>query len=341
MKYPLIPLLILPSLFSFSQYCENFNGTSKTELDSLGWDAAPNNGWSINKTGAYDGKSAFLNAGIGGSIDLLTECNISNSMSDTVTFQYTFSFGTGFFMVGIQSAYSSPGIGVVWLDTLPVVSTWTSYSLAFISPFNPYKLVFHLSNTTSSCKIGIDDLCFSNSTQEGICVLLPVELNYFTAEPVYSGEGIPEISLSWETESELNTKSFIVLRSRNQLEFETITEVDAAGYSYLPITYSYKDKVFCPGEYYYRLKLLDNDDTYTFSNIVNVSIQDPQAWTFGSGVLQNISGDNLDIVIYTSTGLIVYHQHLSTGSTIDLRFLSPGIYFVKNASHSVKEISIF
>ena len=341
MRCLLVSLLFAP-LLSWSQYCEDFNSDSKTVLDSLGWDATPNNGWSVVKTGAYEGRSCFLNAGIGGSINLLSECNISNSTNETVSFQYTFNFGSGLFMVGVQSAYNPPNTGVLWLDTVENVGTWTAYSLSFTSPFNPYRIVFNLTNTSSSSKIGIDDLCFANSTEEGICVLLPVELTYFTADPVNSGELTPEIRLSWGTESELNSKSFIVLRSRNQLEFESIAEMNAAGYSSAPIEYSYTDKVSSAGQYYYRLKQLDLDGTYTFSNIVAVSVQGVQpTWSFTNGILHNISNSNVDLVIYSSTGMIVYTHSLSTGSTMDLRFLPPGIYFARDASHVVKAISIF
>src|ERR1043165_7621604 len=120
MKKIIWSLILLPQL-ALCQYCENFNTLSKTQLDSIGWDGSPNSGWSVVSSGAYQGKSAFLSAGIGSILNFVSPCFSSNSSTETISFVYTFKNGNGIFRVGIQDAFAATGTGVIWLYTLPIV----------------------------------------------------------------------------------------------------------------------------------------------------------------------------------------------------------------------------
>lgn len=330
-------------LASLSQYCEYFETYSKTQLDSMGWDGSPNSGWSVSKTGGYSGKSLFLNAGIGSYMDLGSECNTSVNAKDTISFQYTFSSGSGIFAIGIQDGFATPGTSITWLDTLPVVSVWTYYSLSYPVLYNPYKITFHIESTSASNKIGIDNLCFSNSDAIGICMILPIELSDFSAEVinVEPNAASNKVQLSWVTQSEINTNSFVILRSGNNLSFDSVGIVKASGNSNLPIYYSYTDVPGSTGNFYYRLKMLDNDDSYTFSNTASAYILGNNPLVFASGVIQNTSGDEALLSIFSVEGKLVYSGNVVANSKIDLRFLLPGIYFVRHSQDQVMSIAIF
>jgi hypothetical protein len=73
--------------------------------------------------------------------------------------------------------------------------------------------------------------------------------------------------LTWKTQTEINTKNFEIERSANGVNFTSIGAVNAAGNSVTERNYNYTDAGM-PAVAYYRLKLVDNDARFTYSNVV-------------------------------------------------------------------------
>ena len=96
-------------------------------------------------------------------------------------------------------------------------------------------------------------------------ILLPLTLAGFSAEKAGN-----DIQLRWETVSEQNTEVFKIERSRDGVNYSGIGEVAAAGNSASAKSYSYLDKHAVSGTNYYRLKMVDIDQKYTYSKIVAV-----------------------------------------------------------------------
>jgi len=102
---------------------------------------------------------------------------------------------------------------------------------------------------------------------------VPVELLAFTASIRNS-----EIRLLWSTASELNNRGFEIERSVSDKDnFVTIGFVDGKGSSTEINYYSFIDNPQLSGvnQLYYRLKQVDFDGTYSYSDIVNVSYDVP------------------------------------------------------------------
>jgi len=102
-----------------------------------------------------------------------------------------------------------------------------------------------------------------------ICCLIP----FTNAEVIYSapmkGKELPIGNLlEWGTVSESNSKSFIVERSFDGLDFENIGSVDAAGESEDEQSYRYLDIEKYEETAFYRLKQLDQDGNYEYSETV-------------------------------------------------------------------------
>lgn len=95
---------------------------------------------------------------------------------------------------------------------------------------------------------------------------LPIELDYFTADQ----QGTRN-TLRWRTLSEENTSHFIVEHSTDGLNFSELGSVKARGFSTTPIEYVFSDKNQFP-VVYYRLKSVDNDGTYSLSDITMVKL---------------------------------------------------------------------
>jgi hypothetical protein len=101
---------------------------------------------------------------------------------------------------------------------------------------------------------------------------LPLELVTFSGL-LYNNTTL----LKWITENELNTSHFIVERSIDGVRYDGIGSVKATHNSNGKANYHLADKdvlTLNAGIIYYRLKLIDGDAAYRYSNVITVSIQD-------------------------------------------------------------------
>jgi hypothetical protein len=121
-------------------------------------------------------------------------------------------------------------------------------------------------NTTLITDWGFDQVApFHLDTQ----MIIPVELTSFSANV---NEG--NVILNWSTATEANNQGFEVQRSLNG-EFVTVGFVQGNGTTTETKTYSYIDKNINDGSYSYRLKQVDFDGTFEYSNVVEVEVLAP------------------------------------------------------------------
>ena len=97
---------------------------------------------------------------------------------------------------------------------------------------------------------------------------LPLIMSMF--ETKESGNSI---LLSWTTELELATDRFIIEHSPTGRDFVAISEIASVGNSDFITNYSFMHEDPVYGENYYRLKMVDLDGSYTYSNIRLTTIQ--------------------------------------------------------------------
>ncbi|MCX8019893.1 MAG: hypothetical protein N2747_05310 [Chitinophagaceae bacterium] len=79
-----------------------------------------------------------------------------------------------------------------------------------------------------------------------------------------------DVHLNWKTLSEVDTKEFIVERSTDGIQFAAIASKPATGNSISPVNYSLVDANMQVPVYYYRIKLIDNDGKFSYSNVALV-----------------------------------------------------------------------
>jgi hypothetical protein len=96
---------------------------------------------------------------------------------------------------------------------------------------------------------------------------LPVQLVQFIANKNDDGS----VKLSWATSQEQNSNYYDVERSGDQADWTTIGSVKAKGYASTTSNYSFTDKLPLDGNGYYRLKMVDLDGKFKYSNTVSVS----------------------------------------------------------------------
>lgn len=98
------------------------------------------------------------------------------------------------------------------------------------------------------------------------CTPLPIELLYFNVEMNSCTENI----LTWSTATELNNKTFELERSNDGMNFHKITEINGAGNSTSVLKYKYSDMNLELGINYYRLKQVDYDGQFKYTNLISV-----------------------------------------------------------------------
>ena len=96
---------------------------------------------------------------------------------------------------------------------------------------------------------------------------IPVELVGFFAQANKGG-----VLLTWATASETNNKMFEVQRKSNNLKYTTVAQVNGSGTSTHKKFYSYLDSNVEPGNYMYRLKQIDFDGRFEYSNEIEVYV---------------------------------------------------------------------
>ena len=102
--------------------------------------------------------------------------------------------------------------------------------------------------------------------QDALNIPLPVELSSFAAKVTNEN-----IQLNWTTETEVNNFGFNIERKANQDEWRKIGFVTGYGNSNSPKSYVFVDNNLTGGShFFYRLKQLDTDGSFEYSEIVEV-----------------------------------------------------------------------
>jgi hypothetical protein len=170
-------------------------------------------------------------------------------------------------------------IVVVNLDaTPPTAQFWTATNpsnLTLIAEWDwtqagtkPAQLAVNdFFGATGTDEMYIDDYRMDNTLPP----IIPVELTSFAANVNNNGQ----VVLNWETATELNNLMFEIERKSEGSEFHTIGYVNGAGTTTLPQQYSYLDATVNTGTYSYRLKNVDYDGRYYFSDAVEVDVKGP------------------------------------------------------------------
>ena len=102
---------------------------------------------------------------------------------------------------------------------------------------------------------------------------IPVELTAFFAIGVENG-----VMLKWKTATENNNKGFSVERSINNIDFNGIAFINGNGTTTEVKDYEYADVLSKPGIYYYRLKQIDFNGSFNYSNSIEFELNGPSVF---------------------------------------------------------------
>ncbi len=160
---------------------------------------------------------------------------------------------------------------------------------------------------------------------------LPVEMLYFNAMT----EGTGDVDLLWATASENNNDHFELQRSRGGEVFETIGIIGGFGTTTARHDYSFVDPMPYPGVNYYRLKQVDADEGYVYSDVRSVTLEQDRPLH----VYPNPSHDVIRIAGLTGSGAVAVFDEAGQqvpfpaeglmNGIMDVSSLPRGIYIVR------------
>jgi len=148
--------------------------------------------------------------------------------------------------------------------------------------------------------------------------------------------------LQWKSDGEINSKHFVVQHSTNGLSFEDIGIVNTNNSAGVH-TYRFTHPGLSDGTHYYRLKMVDNNETFTLSGIKWVQISNKESirvYPNPAQKLITITGleANGTVSIVTMDGKLV--KQLRTESTTlvtDVSSLPQGMYVLQYNNHGIKQ----
>jgi hypothetical protein len=208
-----------------------------------------------------------------------------------------------------------------------------------------YAAATNATVTVEANRLLTNDADFYNSwylgTRNKTASPLPIELISFEAAP-----GDRFVLLKWNTGSELNNETFDVERSSDGVHFYTIKSIPGSGNSSVELQYQIRDNAPLTGLAYYRLKQIDYDGKYTYSQVISVSFPKahhemqlyPNPYTRGNGALEIIlpQNQNLTLTLFDNMSREIFSKrHLifdtrSSGIRFNLSELnlSSGLYLI-------------
>lgn len=160
---------------------------------------------------------------------------------------------------------------------------------------------------------------------------LPVEGLVLQAAPEGS-----KVRLTWETSQEVNTSHFEIERSLDGDQFVKIGEVTAGGDLPEGANYRSLDPAPLLGTNFYRLRQVDLDGRYAWSNTVLVNFGEEAGIEIFPNPAQNqvqirysgAANTSVDLTIQNALGQMILQRTVSTNLTLDVGQLARGIYLV-------------
>lgn len=171
---------------------------------------------------------------------------------------------------------------------------------------------------------------------------LPVELLTFNAQ-----KKDKTVSVNWKTAQEQNSSHFEVERSAEGSRFTTIGKVTATGNTNALMSYSFPDQTPLKGNNFYRLKLVDDDGSFTYSKIVSLNFNNTGSVVVspnpapGRLHVQLPAGHSYTVLSITDvSGKQVLQRNIASSATgvyIDIHHLPGGMYLLQLSNATERE----
>lgn len=185
-----------------------------------------------------------------------------------LTFQKTDSAGTltdGWTTASGQ--VNTPGeITITGSNGTPLTSSGVLINVVFQESGGPGTGLLQLTDF-------LDDIAAASTTDGILNNAVPVELASFSAQVAENS-----VKLIWITTSETNNFGFDIEKSVDRYSFSKIAFVAGKGTISIPQSYVFNDTEVGLGTFYYRLKQIDTDGSFQYSEILKVETNAPKSF---------------------------------------------------------------
>jgi hypothetical protein len=168
--------------------------------------------------------------------------------------------------------------------------TWTAPTVA-----PAYPVTFYIVGNAGNNGLGTAGDYIYSSTVVANAAVVPVTLSNFSAKQL----GNADVTIQWRTEQEINTGKFDIEKSSDGQVFSILTTYKAQGNSNTAKNYSIVDKnPNTKGEFiYYRLKMIDKDGSFKYSEIVQVSLTTKEITIKNVATIHNALNNSFEVNI--------------------------------------------
>ncbi len=154
---------------------------------------------------------------------------------------------------------------------------------------------------------------------------LPVEMS----TPLQAHLQNQTAHLTWRTETETNNAGFEIQRSKDGIQWQRIGWQAGQGNTSTPYSYTYTDENPLSGTSYYRLKQLDFDGNFSYSNIADLHYERNTSINVYPNPVRDMLYINTELpvqqaIIFDTTGKSINAQ--ISNNAIDVSTLNAGIY---------------
>ena len=230
-----------------------------------------------------------------------------------------------------QSSFDRNACGIGYWES-GVDNSWNPGALAAATGSGPYFREVTLSSTSTNLYyFGVGDASSP----------LPVELTHFSAQWQTEGESA---LLTWQTATETNNSHFLIERSFDGVEFQTIGQVEGMGTTITSTDYQFDDPLETnnpnPETIYYRLKQVDFNGDYEYSDMKTLSSELETSSSFS--VWPNPSSGDIVLVsavgdysVISMNGVVL--KSFNNTDKLDISDLEKGTYMIrnKNGNHRI------
>lgn len=349
-------------------------GTYITNLDTGSYTASSPCAGFIASNGTFNGASVAIGSSVSGTFvpGVFYTLAVGTFASGTpaLPFSYTITVsGPG----SIYSGYPNPGgsfsykyvivnnasNNIVAISNTPDLSNSGTYPVGTYTVYGFSYLTANFSAGTLSGYVGgafatlTSDLFNTPSTRCGnlsknnvsvnIINVLPVKLLPLTA--VWEGQ---QVKLYWATATEEGSKNFVIERSGDGQTFIPLKTIPAAVNSTSRINYITYDPAPLSGRNFYRIKAVDLDEKYVYSNIAlvkkiisgfEIKVYPNPITDLGTIEILASGNGSAALEIFGANGSSIHKEKLTwkkgiNVETFDMQKLPAGIYYIKISSET-------
>ncbi len=219
--------------------------------------ADPNNGWVVGEYGGVPHTASISKTTDGGNTWTTQAFGTDEELTDI----YFVDEMTGWAVGGTIGGSGATTI----LHTTNGGATWNQQNAPTISTL----LGVNFADSNNGWAVGIDGTVLKYTNP------LPVELTSFSANVEANN-----VTLSWQTATETNNSGFQIERLQDSKieksqQWENVSFIEGHGATTEEHNYSFVDKNVLAGQYQYRLKQIDYDGSFEYSEVINVNILSP------------------------------------------------------------------